>query len=539
MASPAFGPLWSSPPFHSVPLDGQTYAPHLYATPLYVDRVPITAGPHAGRTPSVVVAASSNGWVYAVNAFPVDCAGAAIPPGTVLWQTRLGTPAVVPGLDGGVPLGVLGTPAIDLEGEPPRLYVAAVDASAGWQVFALGLGDGQVLPGWPLSLDEGALARVNRNGPTRFAAATEMPQRAALALGPRGDVLYVAFGTFRGVGPGWMVAIDTRRAVILSAFASAPRSVGVSSGGMWGAGGPAVDGEGRVYMTTGNSPGAAGDAPRVWGSSLLEWSSDLRLTGTYTPFNFCRLDRGNLDLGTPLVLPDLDPSTTATPRLIAFGGKQGTVYLVARDRLAGGVDRRPPCRTDAASDGSLLPPHPQPQFGAPGPLLVFGPYTVEHAQLDHARMRTTPVYYRDASGTSYLFVSGATKAAADSPVSVPPSLVRLRVVTQPGAPAYLAVDRQAGRPALQNPGSPVVTSNGPADAVVWVLDPDMPRLAPLVGPSVRRPVLYAFDGATLALLWRSAPGALEVGGKYSSPTVAHGVVFVGTDRIQAFGLRNR
>jgi hypothetical protein len=33
------------------------------------------------------------------------------------------------------------------------------------------------------------------------------------------------------------------------------------------------------------------------------------------------------------------------------------------------------------------------------------------------------------------------------------------------------------------------------------------------------------------------PDQLNVGGKYSTPIVAHGVIFVGTDRIQAFGLR--
>jgi hypothetical protein len=38
-------------------------------------------------------------------------------------------------------------------------------------------------------------------------------------------------------------------------------------------------------------------------------------------------------------------------------------------------------------------------------------------------------------------------------------------------------------------------------------------------------------------LWRSAPGDLEVGGKYSSPFVARGLVFVATDRVQTFGLR--
>jgi cytochrome c5 len=49
-------------------------------------------------------------------------------------------------------------------------------------------------------------------------------------------------------------------------------------------------------------------------------------------------------------------------------------------------------------------------------------------------------------------------------------------------------------------------------------------------------VLYAVDAASLALLWRSTPGELQTSGKYNEPTVADGAVFVGTDRIQAFGL---
>jgi len=104
----------------------------------------------------------------------------------------------------------------------------------------------------------------------------------------------------------------------------------------------------------------------------------------------------------------------------------------------------------------------QPQFGMRGPLHVFGPYTERHGQIDHARMRTTPAYFRDSSGTSYLFVTGASKAASNSAISVPPGLVRLRVVAPPGAPAYLAADGRETRTTLVNrtllPHSPPGTS---------------------------------------------------------------------------------
>ena len=50
-------------------------------------------------------------------------------------------------------------------------------------------------------------------------------------------------------------------------------------------------------------------------------------------------------------------------------------------------------------------------------------------------------------------------------------------------------------------------------------------------------MLYAFDALNLKLLWKSPPGALQTSGKYNEPVIARGAVHVGTDRIQAFGLR--
>src|SRR5438270_12293391 len=63
-----FGPVWNSPPLDSVTIRGTTYPPHLYASPLSVDRVTMTGGAYAGGTFHAVYAASSNCFVYAVNA---------------------------------------------------------------------------------------------------------------------------------------------------------------------------------------------------------------------------------------------------------------------------------------------------------------------------------------------------------------------------------------------------------------------------------------------------------------------------------------
>ena len=556
VSSSAFRPLWNSPAFDSVMIGGRRYQPHVYASPLYVDNLTLSAGPNAGSSFSAIFAATSNGYVYAVNAFTAGDVAA----GAILWNKHVCVTAVNPNLDFGLPVGILSTPAIDLNRQPPRLYAACHHQTAGWLVFALNLTNGNVMSGWPVAINDRALAPVNRNGPAGFQDASLMSQRGALNLSPDGQLLYVPFGGYSDKAAGWMVAIDTGIPRIASAFSAAPSTEPEASGGVWGPGGPAVDAGGLVYATTGNSPDGSEDARGVWGESLLVWDRTLKLVGTYTPFNYCPWDTNDIDLGanSPILIPDLVAAATGTPHLVAFGSKAGSVYLVDRDHLPGRLDRRPPCSTDSTTDGSLLPPGPQPQFGARGPLQVFGPYSDVYGQIDAAKMRSTPAYFQGADGAGYLFVSGSTKVTADGPDVTPPSVVRLQVVPRrkPGAgwfvppgsrsaawllspsnmQAYLSLDAKDDSLRFLNPGSPVVSSNGSENPIVWVLDANLLRSQPLGAPDAPHPVLHALDAGSMTPLWRSTPAQLNVGGKYGTPLIAHGVVFVGTDRIQAFGL---
>lgn len=530
IAPSSFGELWESPQLAAAVIGGTAYAPHLYASPLIVDGVQIGAGPYAGATRSVVFAATSNGDVYAINAAGTNCDGQVVPYGVILWRAHLADPTVQVGLDGDIPLGIMSTPIIDPTSTPPVLYAVATDGPRTWQAFALDLGTGAVRPGWPVRIDNAAVQTILPGAPPLTRDATR--QRGALALSPDAARLYVTFGAL-----GWIMALDTGAARLVEAFPGGPQTA-PEQAGMWGPGGPAIDlGTGVVYEPTGNSPASVEGMPGFWGETVLAFEpTSLQLRGTYTPFNYCKLDVADADFGgsSPLLL-DLDPSVTSTPHLLAVGSKQGNVYLLDRDHLPGRTDNRPPCSQDASSDGSLLPPEAQPQFGTRGPLSVFGPYSETLANLDYAKMRTTPALFRDATGATFLFVSGQSKAAPDSVVSVPPSLARLRVVSSPGAPAYLAIDAVDHQLAFVNAGSPVVTSDHGAHPVVWILDENVPRTAGIVAPQTPRPVLYAVDGVSMKLLWKSGPADLLVGGKYSTPAVAHGTVIVGTDRIEAFG----
>jgi hypothetical protein len=212
------------------------------------------------------------------------------------------------------------------------------------------------------------------------------------------------------------------------------------------------------------------------------------------------------------------------------------MYLLNRDYLPGNLNVRQGCSTDSTTDLSLLPMTGQPQFGDIfGPLNIFGPYSETYTNTDWAKSRATPAYFQAGDGTSYLFATGSTKQTVSSQATVPPCVVRLRIVTSPGQPAYLAPDRIQNSITLLSPGSAVVTSNGSDNAIVWVLAGNVPRSINLLDPNVAHPILYAFD-TDLNILWNSTQIQLNAGAKYMIPAFGRGQVFVGTDRIQAFGI---
>lgn len=538
VGGPGFGPLWQSPQLDAH--EGQP--PRLYASPLYVDEVLLTAGPHRGRRLAVVFAASNHGYVYAISAG----ATGEVAPGTILWRASLGEPCrIEPAALDGVRTGVLATPVIDLARQ--RLYVTSCEREQRWRAHALDLGSGMLISGWPLPLNEAAFVapKIGRNvaagGFATAQRAGHIVQRGALNLSPDGARLYVTFGEST---TGWLVAVDTEQVRIASAFATVavPHR---NSGGIWGAGGPAVDAQGYVYVATGTGFFGFRDQADDWAQSVLKFEDSRRaglvLRGTYTPFNYCATATMDIDLGSGGValLPALDPAATATPELLAVGGKQGNVYLVDRQRMPGRLNHRPPCSDDSATDASLLPPEDQPQFGRRGPLNVFGPYSEKDAAMDVARGRSVPAHFRDRDGNSQVLVTGNSKQGEGRSASLPPSIARLRVVTGPGRPAHLRIERLERTLVFENPGSPVVTSRGGEDAIVWILDENARRSAPLAGADAPRPVLYALDAMTLEPLWQSGPGELHTSGKYNEPAVARGAIFVGTDRIQAFGIIRR
>lgn len=536
-----FGLLWSSPQLDS--FNGTP--PRAFAAPLYKQAVRMTGGEYRGKTFATAFLSTTTGYAYAIS----TAAAGKVQPGTILWRTRLTATPCNKGM-----MGNYSTPIIDPRNH--RMYVTSCSSESGKNLFsahALDIRDGQGLPGWPLNISQTMLDQpsLNRNGSRTWRygfPGYRWVQRSALNLSADGARLYVAFGAD---AVGWMVVVDTHAKKVASAFSATPNDE-QDGGGMWAAGGPAVDPQGRIYMTTGSNlrnglelglAGIYADSEHSWAHSILQWQDDRRngltLIGTYTPYNYCQAAKADIDIGSSAaIVVDLPAGTSATPHLLVLGGgKQGNVYLLDRDKLPGNVTKRQPCTLDPAEDLSLLAPEVQPEWKRRGPINLFKPFSDEIGAYDQAKSRTTASYYRDESGTTYVYVNGASKKGENFNTSAPPGLAKVKIVTSPNEPAYLRVDKIESTQTFHNAGSPIVTSNGGRDAVVWMVDQNAPRTANLYTEKPPQPFLYAFDAVSLNLLWKSKPGELFTTGNYSEPTIVQGLALVATDRLQAFGLK--
>ena len=273
---------WESPQLNSS--NGE--APRIFATPLFVADVALSASDSAGVRTSVVYAATGTGYVYGINARKVD----GIEPGEILWSRKLTSKPCRNGRE-----SILSTPVIDLSSN--RIYVGSCDDEKFYQAHAFDISSGDPIDGWPVDIDHRSvnIEGINKNGSTRFPDNTRMYQRGALNLSLDGKRLYVPFG--HDSASGWLISVDTETANIASAFSTTARTE-EHQGGMWSSGGPSIDPQGRIHIATGasvifakNKAGIAGVFPESnhnWGQSVIQLNDSLNdglsLSGTYTPF---------------------------------------------------------------------------------------------------------------------------------------------------------------------------------------------------------------------------------------------------------------
>jgi hypothetical protein len=337
--------------------------------------------------------------------------------GASVWERDLGDPALHTDLPCGNidPLGVTGTPAIDLGTR--TVYLDAMTKVAGAPrhlVHALSLDDGAERAGFPIDV-----AATITAGGVAFDAVVQN-QRGALAI--VGGVLHVPYGGHWGdCGDyrGWLVAVPLADPGAAKAWATSARG-----GGTWAPSGVASDGA-SVFIATGNTFGAAS-----WsgGEAIVRFGPGLAFAGEskqfFAPTDWKALDAGDVDIGgAGPVLFDLAGSTPS--RLALALGKNKKAYLLDRDDLGG------------VGDGVAQ-------------AIVAGDEIIGAATV-----------YTTTKGTYFAFKG----PGAGCPGGAAGDLAAVRV--KPGAPPSMAVAWCAVQHGL---GSPMVTTtDGHADAIVWGL----------------------------------------------------------------------
>jgi outer membrane protein assembly factor BamB len=284
----AVGSQWTS-----APLDGDVYAE------------PIVVG-------HVVIVATENNTLYGLDAAS----------GGIIWRTHL-APPVTGGLPCGniLPIGITSTPVAD----PAAGIVYAVGSvptpSLHYQLWALNLNNsGRLL--W-----QQTITPANTPGQVAFDPSVHN-QRGALALA--NDRVYIPFGGRDGdCGNyrGWVAAAPASGPGALYSF---ELPTGHAGGGLWNAGGLAVDGSGNVYGATGNTFCGTGCPSYDFSESVIKLSPTLAFLDYFVPSNWEALNDGDVDLGT------VGPTVLGSSGLVFQVGKEGIGYLLNQNALGGG-----------------------------------------------------------------------------------------------------------------------------------------------------------------------------------------------------------
>jgi outer membrane protein assembly factor BamB len=433
-----------------------TISGNVYAQPLYIEGGP--SGP-------MIIAVTESNNVYALNATT----------GTVIWQRNLGPP-VTSGLPCGNinPVGITGTPVVDLVSRSLFLDAMIDGVTKKHFIYSLNVDTGATKPGWPVDVN----ATATYNG-ISFTSLVQNERGALALVNGRVYVSYSGHAGDCGDYHGWVVAVPVDRPSAPTAFETAS----IRSGD-WTPGGVSSDGT-SVFAVFGNGAGGT-----TWGHSeaAIRLGAGATFSGNardyWAPPNWQRLDQADTDLAGPAMPLDL-PGATPSALLVAFG-KDGSLYLLARDSL-GGI---------AA---------PLAQLQAAGGVIL-----------------NTSAMYRTANGTYVVFrahgVGGCPGFTAGS------NLVAVKIA--PGDPPQLSLAWCAG---TGSAGSPIATTtDGTSNPIVWAVGAEGDQR------------LHGYDGDTGAVIFAGggAGDGMASTSRFITPIVAKGRLFVAANgRLYAFTTR--
>jgi len=461
-----------------LPVDGK-----VDAQPLYLAQVSI-----AGATHDVVLVATENDSVYAFD--PQT--------GAALWHVSLLGSGESPSDDRGCgqispEIGVTSTPVIDRAAGPHGaifLIAMSKDSSSNYhqRLHALDITTGAELFNGPVTVNP---TYASAAGGTKTFAPGQYAERAALLLA--NHTLYTSWTSHCDVQPysGWLVGYSestlAQTAVLnLAADSDAGPSIWMSGDGL------AADAVGNIYLLTANGAfetTLSNGLPQSgdYGNSFVKLSTTgggLAVSDYFAQSNEVAESASDEDLGSGgvMLLPDVTDSTGVVRHLMVGAGKDSNLYVVNRDDMG---------KFDASSNGIWQ------ELDGVFPGGVF----------------STPAYF---NGTIYYGNVGGSLKAFPVTAAKLASLPASETTTQ-----------------FPYPGTtPAVSANGVANGIVWAVENSNPA------------VLHAYEAADLTHeLYNStqASGGRDnfgAGNKFITPTVADGMVFVGTPNgVAVFGER--
>ena len=453
------------------------------AQPLYLAQLTI-----AGTAHDVVFVATEHDSVYAFDPHT----------GATLWHVSLlgsgETPSDNRGCGQITPeIGVTSTPVIDRNAGPHgAIFVIAMskDSSSNYhqRLHALDVTTGAELFNGPMTVNP---TYSSPAGGQKTFAPGQYAERAALLLD--NQTIYTSWTSHCDFPPysGWIVGFSESTLAQTAVLNIAPDSDGGPSIWMSG-GGLGADGSGNIYLLTANgafettldSNGLPQNGD--YGNSFLKLATTgggLAVADYFTPSTEVAESAADQDLGSggAMLLPDLTDPSGVVRHLMVGAGKDGRLYVVNRDNMgkfspSGNADWQ-------ELDGAL----PGGTFSTP------------------AYFNGT-VYYADVGGTLKAFTVTGAKLSSQ------PASETTTEFAYPGA-------------------SPAVSANGTSNAIVWAVENSSPA------------VLHAYDATDLAReLYNSTQAAggrdsFGNGNKFITPTIADGMVFVGTENgVAVFGV---
>ncbi len=470
-------------------LFSQTLDGYVYAQPLYVPNVSL---PGKG-THNVVYVATEHDSVYAFDADNNTGSNA-----SPLWKTSFINPAQgITTVSSGdvscsdlVPeIGVTGTPVIDTSSG--TLYVVAKTKENGkffQRLHALDITTGAEKFGGPVTIRARVMGSGDGsvNGFVSFDPLRHS-QRPGLLL--QNGAVYLAWASHCDIGPyhGWIMSYDAQTLAQKAVWNSTPNA---GLGGFWAAGaGIAADASFNLYIASGNGTFDVNTGGRDFGDSIIKLplptTNRFKASDFFTPFDQNSLENGDVDLGSGgvLLLPD---QTGPHRHLLVQAGKEGTIYLVDRDRMG----------------------HYNPNNND---------QIVQHLDIAVGGVWAMPAWWNNKLyfGGSFDFIKMYAFNPSTGLLSTSPTSESATFINYPGP-------------------TPSISAKGASNGIVWVLQTD--------NAGFGSATLRAYDATNLDNeLYTSAQNSSrdDAGGavKFTIPTIANGKVYVPAVRkLTVYGL---